>query len=158
MTQRGKLILSWVLVALWAALIFFMSAHAGSDFSGTGPLAAVKGWLVSLAAPAFGEDTDIVNVAAHLCEYLVFGMLLFRAARLTVPGRPHWWVALTAVALASAYGITDELHQAFVPGRLCDPADWLTDTLGASLGATLAAILVRGDGRREKRDGRGPSQ
>ena len=60
MTQRGKLILSWVLVALWAALIFFMSAHAGSDFSGTGPLAAVKGWLVSLAAPAFGEDFNCV--------------------------------------------------------------------------------------------------
>ena len=158
MTPRGKLILSWVLVALWAALIFFMSAHAGSDFSGTGPLAAVKGWLVSLAAPAFGEDSDIVNVAAHFCEYLVFGMLLFRAVRLTVPGRPHWWGVLAAMALASAYGITDELHQAFVPGRLCDPADWLTDTLGASLGATLAAILVRGDGRREKRDGRWPSQ
>lgn len=85
MSQRGRLILSWVIVALWAAVIFFMSAHAGSDFDGTGPLAAIKRWLVSLAAPIFGPDTDIVNVTAHFTEYLVFGVLLVLAARRTWP-------------------------------------------------------------------------
>lgn len=144
MTTRAKPILSWALVVLWAAFIFFMSAHTGSDFSGTGPLAVVKGWLVSLAAPVFGEDSDNVNVAAHFCEYLVFGMLLFRAVGLTAPGRSRWWAALVAVALASTYGVTDELHQAFVPGRLCDPADWLTDTLGATSGAASALVFTRG--------------
>ena len=39
MSQRAHLILSWVIVALWAGVIFFMSAHTGSDFDGTGPLA-----------------------------------------------------------------------------------------------------------------------
>ena len=82
MSQRAHLILSWVIVALWAAVIFFMSAHTGSDFDGTGPLAAIKRWLVGLAAPVFGPDTDIVNVAAHFTEYLVFGGLLVLAARL----------------------------------------------------------------------------
>ncbi len=144
MTARAKLTLSWVLVALWAAFIFFMSAHTGSDFSGTGPLAVVKGWLVSLVAPVFGEDSDIVNVVAHFCEYLVFGVLLFRAVGLTAPGRSRWWAALVAVALASTYGVADELHQAFVPGRLCDPADWLTDTLGAALGVASALAFARG--------------
>lgn len=42
MSQRAHLILSWVIVALWAGVIFFMSAHTGSDFDGTGPLAAIK--------------------------------------------------------------------------------------------------------------------
>jgi VanZ family protein len=37
--------------------------------------------------------------------------------------------------LASAYGITDELHQAFVPLRMPDPMDWLVDTVGAAVGA-----------------------
>jgi len=45
--------------------------------------------------------------------------------------------AWLAVLLASLYGATDELHQAFVPGRSADPADWLADTLGA-----LAAVLL----------------
>ena len=85
MSQRAHLILSWVIVALWAGVIFFMSAHTGSDFDGTGPLAAIKRWLVGLAAPVFGPDTDIVNVAAHFTEYLVCCSLWPRGA----PG-PRW--------------------------------------------------------------------
>lgn len=143
MTQRTKLIAAWGAVALWAAFIFFMSAHMGSDFDGTGPLASVKRWLVALAAPVFGPETDIVNVAAHFCEYVVLGALLFGALRLTRPeSRPALLVA-AAIALASAYGASDEFHQLFVPGRMCDPADWLTDTLGGALGATLAAVSQR---------------
>lgn len=76
MPHRGKIIFSWALVALWAAAIFFMSAHTGSDFDGEGPLAAVKRWLVGLVAPVFGPETDVVNVAAHFTEYLVLGATL----------------------------------------------------------------------------------
>ena len=137
MSQRAHLILSWVIVALWAAVIFFMSAHTGSDFDGTGPLAAIKRWLVGLAAPVFGPDTDIVNVAAHFTEYLVFGGLLVLAARRTWPA-----LGWGKLALASLYAVTDEFHQSFVPGRVCDPADWLTDTLGAALGASAAVLAL----------------
>jgi len=44
--------------------------------------------------------------------------------------------AWLAVLLASLYGVSDELHQAFVPGRSADAADWLADTTGA-----LVAVL-----------------
>lgn len=142
MPQRRQLILSWTLVALWAAVIFFMSAHAGSDFDGEGPLAAIKRWLVGLAAPVFGPDTDIVNVVAHFTEYLVFGVLLLLAVRRTWPALGWGKLALIAIAVASLYAITDELHQSFVPGRMCDPADWLTDTLGATLGSFAAALFA----------------
>ncbi len=108
-----------------------MSAHTGNDFGGTGPLAAIKRWLVGLVAPVFGPETDIVNVAAHFTEYLVFGVLLFLAARQTWPSAKTAQLVLIAIVLASFYAVTDEFHQSFVPGRLCDPADWLTDTLGA---------------------------
>lgn len=165
MPQRRQLILSWILVVLWAAVIFFMSAHTGSDFEGTGPLAAIKRWLVGLAAPVFGPDTDIVNVVAHFTEYLIFGVLLFAALRRTFAARPAdspssaptmaparpahsgriplWAVALFAIAFASLYAVTDEFHQSFVPGRMCDPADWLTDTLGATLGVAIASFVSR---------------
>ena len=142
MSQRAHLILSWVIVALWAGVIFFMSAHTGSDFDGTGPLAAIKRWLVGLVAPIFGPDTDIVNVAAHFTEYLIFGVLLVVAARRTWPALGWGKLALVAVALASLYAVTDEFHQSFVPGRMCDPADWLTDTLGATLGAGAAVLAL----------------
>ena len=151
MTQRTKLVLSWALVVLWAALIFFMSAHTGSDFDGSGPLASIKHWLQSLVAPLFGPDTDVVNVAAHFTEYLVFGVLLLLAARRTWPALGWGKLALVAIALASAYAVTDEFHQAFVPGRLCDPADWLTDTLGASLGVVITRALSKRNGTAQRR-------
>lgn len=150
MSQRRKVILSWTLVVLWAAVIFFMSAHTGSDFDGEGPLAAVKRWLVGLVAPVFGPETDIVNVAAHFTEYLVFGVLLFLAARQTWPDAKIVQLVFISIALASLYAVTDEFHQSFVPGRLCDPADWLTDTLGATLGA--AGVAARVAAKRVRRD------
>jgi VanZ family protein len=42
--------------------------------------------------------------------------------------------------VCSLYGISDEFHQSFVPGRTPDPVDWATDTAGA--GVALAGILI----------------
>jgi VanZ family protein len=48
-----------------------------------------------------------------------------------------------AVAAASLYGVTDELHQRFVPNRQCDALDWLADTSGALVGAAVASAFLR---------------
>ena len=51
---------------------------------------------------------------------------------------------LLATAIASLYGISDEFHQSFVPGRNPDVMDWLADTSGAFLAVLLLAQLSRG--------------
>ena len=142
MSQRAHLILSWVIVALWTGVIFFMSAHTGSDFDGTGPLAAIKRWLVGLAAPVFGPDTDIVNVAAHFTEYLIFGVLLVVAARRTWPALGWGKLALVAVALASLYAVTDEFHQSFT-GRTAMVEDVVLDSCGVAAGCLVSSFLWR---------------
>jgi VanZ family protein len=43
-----------------------------------------------------------------------------------------------AVLLSGLYGVTDEFHQAFVPGRGAAALDVGIDTLGAALGVWLA--------------------
>jgi VanZ family protein len=40
-----------------------------------------------------------------------------------------------AIVAASIYGITDEVHQAFVPLRESSWKDWLADSTGAVMGA-----------------------
>jgi VanZ family protein len=50
---------------------------------------------------------------------------------------------LLTFALASAYGVIDEIHQSFVPGRTCTLPDWIADTIGAFLGAVLVLFLVK---------------
>ena len=51
---------------------------------------------------------------------------------------------LICFAAASVYGIVDEFHQHFVPGRFCHISDWVADTLGGAAGAAVfaAAILL----------------
>lgn len=145
MTKGAKLAIAWGAVALWAAFIFFMSAHTGSDLDdGAGLVAQIKRWLSALAAPVFGPDTDAVSVAAHFSEYVVLGVLLFVALLQTRPDARRTLLVAAAIGLASLYGASDEFHQLFVPGRLCDPADWLTDTLGATLGVVVSALAARG--------------
>jgi len=68
---------------------------------------------------------------AHLVEYALLGFLLGRGT-----GR-----AALAFAVAALYGATDELHQAFVPGREASLFDWFADALGAALGARLSRRL-----------------
>lgn len=86
----------------------------------------------SVAAP------DIVNFdkAAH---FFVFGLLATLVARNGfVPGRA--WMAVAAVSL---FGLTDEWHQSFTPGRSVEVIDWIADTLGASVAVTVYAAWPR---------------
>lgn len=48
-----------------------------------------------------------------------------------------WARGFVAILLATLYGVTDEFHQLFVPGRSADRYDVLADCLGASLGVAL---------------------
>lgn len=80
------------------------------------------------------------STIGHLGGYAVLGALLFSALRIDRPVRS---AALIAVLLASLYGASDEFHQSFVPGRTPTVYDWIVDTIGAALGATLTAAALR---------------
>lgn len=48
-----------------------------------------------------------------------------------------------AVLIAFLFGISDEVHQYFVPNRSADVMDVVADVVGATLGATAVAVLLR---------------
>ena len=63
--------------------------------------------------------------------------LALRRSRHDLPlYRRHLWIFL-GVAL---FGVTDEWHQSFVPGRDCSALDWLADAFGAGLGLALSTV------------------
>lgn len=71
----------------------------------------------------------------HLTEYAVLSALCYRALRWAAwPGAARHTLVL-AIAAASFYGVTDEVHQAFVPNRESSLFDWMADTVGAVVGA-----------------------
>lgn len=67
---------------------------------------------------------------AHFAVYGLLATLICRAGK-------GWRAAAWAVVLASAYGLSDEFHQSFVPGRSPEVMDWVADTTGALLAVVL---------------------
>ena len=115
----GQVFWYWVPVVLYAGTIFYLSAqsHPEDDL------------------PSFLFE-DVNDKVLHAVEYAGLGGLCYRAFRWGVSGQVASHALLFAIVTASLYGITDEMHQLFVPFRESGWQDWLADTIGAVIGAT----------------------
>ena len=85
-------------------------------------------------------QTAALDKAAHFGLYSVFAWLLARHG-FGVAGR--WFSTVLAIIVASAFGVVDEWHQQFIPGRSTEYADWVADTAGAAFGALAYALFSR---------------
>ena len=48
-----------------------------------------------------------------------------------------------ALVISSIYGLLDEIHQSFVPGRNSEFLDWVADSLGAAAGVFFVFYLLK---------------
>ncbi len=124
-TVRGKVpraatFAATVLAAILAIAIFCVSSIHGSNLP---------------------RNISPFTTIAHFCEYAVLGALIAISSRAWTS--TDSMSAIAAIAISSAYGISDEIHQLFVPGRTCDVFDWLADTAGAAVGAAAAILVMR---------------
>jgi VanZ family protein len=78
----------------------------------------------------------------HALAYGVLAALLLAARRPGADGYSRAQI-LGSILIASLYGITDEWHQSFVPGRSPDFWDWVADTTGAVIAVLLIAHVIR---------------
>lgn len=82
-----------------------------------------------------------VRKLAHLAEYALLAILLWRAWMLRPAFRPPmswtWREALLPFLICVGYAALDEFHQSFVPSRGAAVADVLVDACGALLGLVL---------------------
>jgi len=104
----GSVLRLWLPVVAWAGLIFALSSIPDL---GTG----LGGWDL------------LLRKLAHAAEYAVLGALLLRATHR----------AGLAFTLGLVYAVSDELHQALVPGRQGSPFDVAIDAVGVACGVLL---------------------
>jgi VanZ family protein len=75
-----------------------------------------------------------------MIEYAIFGFLLY----LTLKNSPYpsfsVHAMLFAIAIGVLYGMSDEFHQLFVPGRSANIPDLVADALGVTLAQTFIFI------------------
>lgn len=139
--------LSWLAVAVWMTMIFLLSAQTDNQ---SGNLSGgIVRWLVALVYRGFEDFSQerqmqilevwhlLIRKGAHFTEYAVLGMLLTNALR---PCRTLCWYL--PVVISTAYALTDEIHQYFVPGRACRLLDVGIDTAGAVFGVTVFLVGI----------------
>jgi VanZ family protein len=118
-----------LLTCLWAGVIFYLSNQPGV-----------------IVQPLFPMQDKVL----HFTAYAILGFLGMGSVRTMTDGyRPKQaWLNCLLVGL---YGISDEFHQYFIPGRQADVLDVAADIAGGVLGTWLMYTLVRLAARRRQR-------
>ncbi len=109
-------------LVLYCAVIFIQSAYPS---------------VVRLRNVPFGDKY------LHVAGYALLGILFFRAFRSLRPGNRLLGVILLSISASTAYGISDEIHQYFVPCRTADVMDALADMVGSALGVLGYFLLIK---------------
>ncbi len=150
MSKTVKRTISVVLLILWMAVIFIMSAENGQESADTS--SGVVYYIAKIITPNFEElslaeqqqimdsMSGFIRTMGHFCEFAVLGVLSFNV--LLNFKFKVWQKAIFSFAFSIIYAVSDEIHQYFVPDRVCDIADVAVDSLGALTGIAVMSILV----------------
>ncbi|WP_430884104.1 VanZ family protein [Fusibacter sp. JL216-2] len=144
-THKNRLKI-WLPVLIWMFVIFMFSAQPASqsgEMSGT-----ITKWVMSVInmTPLSGIITKsllhtLIRKCAHLTIYFVLACLVSRA--LFMEGVKASKNIVLTITLCMLYAMSDEFHQAFVPGRGAGVKDVVIDTIGASLGTFISHSLKK---------------
>lgn len=121
--RTRKLVMAWAPAVLYMALIWVLSSLT--------------------LRTHFPFEVPLRDKGIHFVEYAVLGFLVFHATLATWPRRPIVRTFLVAVLITIAWGVLDEMHQAFVPTRAAETLDLLADSVGAVTGVSLRFLLRR---------------
>lgn len=97
-------------------------------------------FLVSSMPHPPPPPAGLSDKSAHIVTYAVLSALAVRALAGARWAGVTSVTAALAIVVAGAYGVTDEWHQSFVPGRHSEAVDVVADVAGAALAAGVIWI------------------
>ena len=109
-----RLAVIWLPLFIWMGVIFFFSSVPGENIPSLFPLQ---------------------DVLFHAIIYAVLGYLFARMLKNTSSGIPSLKIFVFTALFTCGYGLSDEFHQLFVPGRVFSLLDLLTDVAGGIAGS-----------------------
>ncbi|MBI4126168.1 MAG: VanZ family protein [Deltaproteobacteria bacterium] len=115
-----KQVLRWFVTATYAIFLYHLSSTP---------------W------PAPSWIPEGVDKLVHLSLYACLSFFVLWALRLT-PLRHRPDVVWVAWCMTFLYGLSDEIHQSFVPGRSASVGDWMADGLGAAIGIGVGVKII----------------
>lgn len=124
MSPRARTALAWAPAVAYMAVIWVMSSFSHIDL----PV----------------QEFPLADKGVHAVEYGVLAVLVAYAVQQTFPARHLARTAIVSVLFVVGWGVLDELHQAFVPGRSSDVLDVVADAVGGTAGVALHGLLYTG--------------
>jgi len=113
-----KKLFYWIPSLVWMGAIFLMSSRTGEQLSTVFPFFGDLNW-------------------GHFFAYFFLSAFYRHALAKTIRVR---FIPLWAVMMSLIYGITDEYHQSFIPGRNPELPDIASDLAGAASAAVLISL------------------
>jgi hypothetical protein len=145
----------WLPLLIWACVIFLGSTDMLSAEHTSRFMVPFLLWL----KPGMAPDTIlfiliVMRKSAHVSEYAILALLLWRALRSNPTLRTKTSMLLGEVLFVCAvFAASDEFHQSFVKSRTPSVRDVLLDTAGAALGLLICASFARGHGTKTRNTG-----
>jgi VanZ family protein len=135
----------WLPLLFWLGVIFVGSTSAMSTEHTSRSIVPFLLWLKPGMSPrAIWIILVVARKCAHVMEYTVLALLLWRALRSVPTLCTKTLVVFLAVLLGCAlFAATDEFHQTFVKSRTPSVRDVLLDVAGALLGLLIGASFAR---------------
>jgi len=124
LNQLYKFFAYWFPILFYCLLIFIQSSRPVPDIA--------PHW------PYFDK-------VLHFTAYALLGALFLRAFKTTRIKHHRKLIFALSVLFSSLYGISDEIHQSFVPYRTADVMDAMADMLGSIAGVYLYQIIATKD-------------
>lgn len=131
--------LKWALVIIWAIVIFMFSSQTGEVSNNNNIFVVDLFKIIGINLDSYfgGMIHFIIRKLAHFSEYFIFYYLLYNALSEDIS---HRSALITSLVIVFVYACSDEMHQAFVPGRGPKLGDVLVDTGGGLLCMLLKSL------------------
>lgn len=130
MTLRARQILyCWLPLVAYCLLIYIQSSYPSPE--------SLPGFIMA-------------DKLLHFGAYGIMGILFYRAYATLRIGERLFWLVVLSIASASLYGISDEIHQSFVPYREASALDVVADVVGAGCGVWVYHLLTSAESFRHR--------
>jgi len=119
---NNKFLTYWFPILVYCLLIFLQSSRPSPDVT---------------------PDWPHVDKVVHFTAYALLGALFLRAFKTTRIKHNLKFILFLSILLSSLYGISDEIHQHFVPYRTADAMDALADITGSVFGVGVFSLWIK---------------
>jgi len=96
-------------------------------------------YISSITFPLPTGRSSIMSIIYHICIFFLLAIFFFIS---TLERKKNIKKIILSLLIVTIYAVLDELHQFFVPGRICSIDDFLLDFTGIIFAFLIYFILI----------------